>query len=87
MTQQDFEEYIRRLILNIDTKDITKIKHLLNSLLTPKKIIDLTDKDIPQPYLTTLRKHYSFIFQYTTEIEYLEESVEILQNITKILWQ
>lgn len=76
-----YEEYVRVILHNLKTTDITKIKSFLNTLLTPKKVLDLSNELIPQPYLTTLRKHYSFIYNYTTEIEFLEETTEILDNL------
>lgn len=79
-----YEEYIRQLLINTKVIDIDKVKYLLNSLLTPKKVVDLSELDIPQPYLTTIRKHYSFIFKYAAELEYLEESVEILNTLVTI---
>ena len=43
------------------SSDISKVKDILNSLITEKKIIELNEELIPQPFLTNIRKHYNFI--------------------------
>ena len=79
-----YEEYIRVILNNSKVTNINETNELLNSLLTEKKLIDITDSSVPQPYLTNLRKHYSFIYTHTNEIEFLEESTEILNNLYNI---
>lgn len=76
-----YEEYIRQILTNTEVKNIDQVKYLLNTLLAPKKIIDL-DKYIKTSNLNRIKKHYSYIFNYTTELEYLEESVEILIELS-----
>lgn len=78
------EEYIRVIFNNTKITNLDNAKELLNSLLIEKNLIDISDSLVPQPYLTNLRKHYSFIYAHTTEIEYLEESSEILNNLYNI---
>lgn len=79
-----YEEYIRVILNNTKVTNINETKEILNSLLTEKKLIDISDSSIPQPYLTNIRKHYSFIYTHTNEIEYIEESTEILNNLYNI---
>lgn len=79
-----YEEYIRVILHNTKVNDINKTTDILNSLLVEKKLIDISDSSVPQPYLTNLRKHYSFIYNHTTEIEYLEESSDILNNLYNV---
>lgn len=79
-----YEEYVRQLLINTKITNIEQIKILLNSLLTPKKIIDLEETNIPQPYLTTIKKHYNFMFHNTSDLEYLTESIDILNTLITI---
>ena len=79
-----YEEYIRVILHNTKVNNISEVKEILNTLLTEKKIIELNENLVTQPYLTNLRKHYSFIFNHTTEIEFLEESSDILNNLYNI---
>ena len=79
-----YEEYIRVIFHNTKIQNISEVQELLKSLLTEKKIIELNEELITQPYLTNLRKHYCFIFNHTPEIEFLEESSDILNNLYNI---
>lgn len=79
-----YEEYIRVIFHNTKIKTISDAHELLNSLLTEKKKFELNEDLITQPYLTNLRKHYCFIFNHTTEIEFTEESSDILNNLYNI---
>ena len=76
-----YEEYIRQQIINCKISNIKEIKVMLQSLLTEKKCMDLSELDITQPLLTTLRKHYTYIYKHTTELEFLEETTEILEKM------
>lgn len=79
-----YEEYIRKMIIHTKPRNMKEVTNLLNSLLTPKKLLELSSKKIPQPYLTTIRKHYNFIFTYSNDLEFLEESTKILKTIIDI---
>lgn len=79
-----YEEYIRQQFINLKITKLKDAKALLKTLITEKKCIDLSELDIPQPELTPIRKQYNFIYKYTTELEFLEESVEILEKLKEI---
>ena len=72
------------MIIHTKPHNMKEVKNLLNSLLTPKKLLELSSKTIPQPHLTTIRKHYNFIFTYSNDLEFLEESTKILKMIIDI---
>ena len=79
-----YEEYIRDMIIYTKPRNMKEVKNLLNTLLTPKKLLELSSKKVPQPYLTTIRKHYNYIFSYSNDLEFLEESTKILNTIIEI---
>lgn len=79
-----YEEYIREMILQVRPQNMKEVKELLTTLITPKKLLELSSKKIPQPYLTQIRKHYNYIFTYSNDLEFLEESTEILEELIKI---
>lgn len=79
-----YEEYIRKMIIHTKPRNMKEVNNLLNSLLTPKELLELSSKKIPQPYLTTIRKHYNFIFKYSNDLEFLDESTKILKTIIDI---
>lgn len=79
--------YIIQSIRNLDSSNIDNIKKLLNSLIVPKKINNLStylDSLSPKD-ITSIQKHYNFIYKNTTELEYVEETSKILDKLLKTL--
>lgn len=81
------DNYIIKSIKNLESSNIDNIKELLNSLIVPKKINNLSDylTILPSKDITNIQKYYNFIYKNTTELEYIEEASKILDKLIKAL--
>ena len=74
-------------LLSAQSRNLNKINKFFKSLITQNNTKNLNQllKDLPKKEQTAIQKHYNFIYQNTTELEYIEETVNILNHLIKLI--